>query len=57
MLDKQRDARGASAQLGGQFHVEWARRIVGRSKGGMPVNAQELARAKAILAQVKAQAQ
>lgn len=57
MLDKRRDSRGAMAGLSLTYHADWARRIVGRSKGGMPVNAQELARAKAVLAHVKAQAQ
>lgn len=57
MLDKRRDARGAMADLGLNYHVDWAQRIVKRRKNGMPVNPQELAKAKALLAHVKAQAQ
>lgn len=57
MLDKQRGARGASAQLGVRFAIDWARRIAKRRKHGLPVRPEQLAEAKAILAQVKAQAQ
>lgn len=54
MLDKRRDARGAMAGLSMTYHVDWAQRIVRRCKNGMPVNPQELAKAKALLAHVKA---
>ena len=50
MLRKQRGAYGASARLGGQFAVDWARRTVKRSQQGLPVGLQQLREAKAVLA-------
>lgn len=57
MLDKRRDARGAMADLSPTYRVDWAQRIVKRRKNGMPVNPQELAKAKALLAHIKAHSQ
>lgn len=57
MLDKRRDARGAMAGLGLTYYVDWAQRIVKRRKNGMPVNPQELAKAEALLAHIKAHSQ
>lgn len=50
MLSKQRGAYGASAQLGLQFAVDWARRTVKRSQQGLPVGRGQLKDAKAVLA-------
>ena len=49
MLAKARNKYGAPANLGAQFGIDWAKRLVRRMKQGLPVNGDELKVARAIL--------
>lgn len=49
MLAKARNKYGAPANLGAQFGIDWARRLVRRMRQGLPVNGDELKVARAIL--------